>query len=69
MKVLLVVYDNESYVHFFPLGIAYIASVLRKEGHEVAIYSQDVHHYPEEHLTDYLDKDIFDIIAIGVVGG
>lgn len=27
MKALLVVYDNDSYVHYFPLGIAYIAAI------------------------------------------
>lgn len=32
MRVLLIVYDNDSYIHLFPSGIAYIASVLRKEG-------------------------------------
>lgn len=68
MKILLVVYDNESYIHWFPQGIAYIASVLRKD-HEVFIYSQDLHHYPEEHLTDYLNNNKFDVIGIGVIGG
>ncbi|MCP4613785.1 MAG: radical SAM protein [Planctomycetes bacterium] len=69
MRVLLVVYDNSSYIHYFPIGIAYIASALLREGHDVEIYSQDVHHYPEEHLTDYLNKNRFDIIGLGVTGG
>ncbi len=69
MRILLIVYDNDSYIHFFPLGIAYIASVLRKEGYEVKIYNQDIHHYPEEHLTDYLDKNKFDIVGVGVIAG
>ena len=69
MKILLAVYDNDSYIHCFPLGIAYIAAVLKKEGHDVQIYNQDVHHYPEEHLTEYLNKNHFDVIGIGVIAG
>lgn len=69
MRVLLVVYNNEAYIHEFPLGIAYIAAVLAKEGIDVEIYSQDLHHYPEEHLTAYLDKNRFDVIGVSVIGG
>jgi radical SAM superfamily enzyme YgiQ (UPF0313 family) len=69
MRVLLVVYDNDSHIHYFPIGIAYIASVLLQEGHDVEIYNQDMHHYPEEHLTGHLDKNRFDVVGLGVVGG
>ena len=69
MRILFVVYDDESYIHTFPAGIAYIASALRKEGYDVTIYNQDVHHYPEEHLTDYLNNNDFDVIGVGVIGG
>ena len=68
-KILLVVYDNESYMHYFPIGLAYIAAVLKKEGYEVTIYSQDKEHYPDEHLTWYLDNNHFDMVGIGVIGG
>ena len=37
MKVLLVVYDNESYTHYSPIGLAYIAAALKKEEHEITI--------------------------------
>lgn len=69
MKVLLVVYDNDSYIHWFPLNIAYIAAVIRKQGHQVEIYNQDVYHYSEKHLTEYLNQKKFDLIGIGVIGG
>lgn len=69
MHILLIVYDNGSYIATFPLGIAYIASVLKKEGHKVTIYNQDVHHYPEEHLTWYLDNNNFDVVGLGMCGG
>ena len=52
MKVCLVVYDNDSFIHWFPQGIAYLASVLRNAGHEITIYSQDMYHYPDTHLTE-----------------
>ena len=69
MRILLVVCDNDSYTHFFPQGAAYLASTLRASGFEVEIYNQDVHHYPDKHLTDYLDNNRFDFIGCGVIGG
>ncbi len=69
MNVLLVVYDNDSYIHTFPQGLAYIAAVLRRAGHDVTIYSQDMHHWPDAHLTAYLDSKRFDVVGISVVGG
>ena len=69
MRVLLVVYDNDSYIHWFPQGLAYIAAVLVKNGHEVEIYSQDMNHYPDEHLTNYLNKNKFDMIGVSVIAG
>lgn len=69
MKILLIVPDNDSYIATFPLGIAYIASVCREAGHEVTIYSQDVYHYSEDHLINYLGKNAFDIIGTGSCGG
>ena len=69
MRVLLVVYDNDSYIHWFPQGLAYIASVLLKKGYDVEVYSQDLNHYPEEHLTDYLNRNRFDVVGVGVIAG
>lgn len=69
MRVLLVVYDNDMYCHWFPQGMAYIAAALIQARHDVEIYSQDKHHYPEEHLTAYLDENKFDVICVGVIAG
>lgn len=69
MRILLVAYDNDSFISVFPLGLAYIASVCRKAGHEVKIYNQDVYHWYESHLIDLLNKEKFDVIGIGVIGG
>lgn len=69
MKVLLIVYDNGSHIHEFPLGTAYVASALRDSGHSVSIYHQDVCHYPEDHLTDYLNNNKYDVVGCGIIGG
>lgn len=69
MKILLVVYDNGSYIHWFPQGTAYIASALRNDGCDVYIYHQDLHHYPSSALTRYLDDNEFDVVGLGVIAG
>ena len=69
MKILLVVYDNYSFIHWFPQGLAYIAAVLKKAGHDVVIYNQDKFHYHEEHLTEYLNRHEFDIVGVSVIAG
>ncbi len=69
MRVLLAIYDNESYIHDFPIGLGYIAAVLRQEGIDVEIYNQNMHHYPDNHLTAYLDKNKFDVVGVSVIGG
>ncbi len=69
MKILLVAYDNGMYIHTFPSGLAYIAASLRRAGCEVSIYNQDLHHYPDAHLTEHLDQNRFDMIGLGVIGG
>ncbi len=68
MRILLVVYDNDSYIHHFPQGLAYIAAVLKKD-HEIVIYNKDKYHYPTEHLTEYLDHNHFDVVGLGVIAG
>ena len=69
MRILLVIYDNDSYIHWFPQGLAYIAAVLLREGHEVEIYNQDIHHYQESHLLQYLNAEKFDVIGLSFIAG
>lgn len=69
MRVLLVVYDNGSYIHEFPLGVGYIAATLEQQGHEVDIYSQDLNHWPEEHLTAHLEQNRYDVVGLSFIGG
>lgn len=69
MRVLLIVYDNGSYISWFPQGLGYIASTLEQAGHNVVIYNQDLHHYPESHLTGYLNINKFDLVGVSLIGG
>ena len=40
MRILLIIYDNDSFIHWFPQGMAYIAAILKKNGNQVEIYNQ-----------------------------
>lgn len=69
MKILLVVYDNDSFIHWFPQGTAYVAAALRNAGHAVHIYNQDQNHWPDEHLTHILNTNQYDVVGLGVIAG
>jgi radical SAM superfamily enzyme YgiQ (UPF0313 family) len=68
VNILLIVYDNKSYINWFPSNIAYIASALNKE-HEVTIFQQDINHLPEENLTEFIENNDFQVVGLGMVGG
>ncbi len=69
MRILLVVYDNGSYAHVFPMGIGVISAIYEREGHEVVIYNQDMNHWPDDHLRQYLDDNTFDMVGISLIAG
>lgn len=69
MKILLCCLDNSNYISYFPIGVAYLASILRRDCHDITIYNQDVHHYPDEHITRFLDRKHYDIVAVGSIAG
>lgn len=70
MKILFVIYDNDSQFNDFPLGVAYLISALKKNGYKnIDVYNQDLYHYSDEHLTDYLDHHHYDVVGVGVIGG
>ncbi len=65
-KVLLIVHDVYQEDNTFPLGITYLAAVLKKEGVDVKICCQDIFHYPNEELTKlFLTNTSYDLIGIG----
>lgn len=69
MKILMVVYDNDSYISWFPQGLAYLASAARNAGHQVEVYQQDIFHWPDAHLTEFLNNNSFDVVEVSVIGG
>ena len=68
-KILLIAYDSEMYVSWFPQGLAYIASSLLKAGHEVDIHQQDTNHYADSVLTNRLNTVKYDLVGVGSCGG
>lgn len=65
-KVLLIVHDIYQKDNQFPLGIAYLATVLKKEGVDVKICCQDIFHYSNEELAKlFLKNTSYDLIGIG----
>ena len=70
MRILFVIYDNGGSCNNYPLGSCYIASYLEANGYkDITFYNQDIYHYPDEHLTEYLNKNHFDIVGIVFVAG
>jgi radical SAM superfamily enzyme YgiQ (UPF0313 family) len=64
-KVLFIVHDLYQEDNHFPSGIGYLAAVLKQKGCEVTIFSQDVFHYTNDILAQYLTANTFDLICIG----
>jgi radical SAM superfamily enzyme YgiQ (UPF0313 family) len=69
MRVLLIVYDNDSYIHNFPHAIAAVGAILKKHDYDVTVYDQAINHYPESHLLDYMDNNRFDVVGLSFIAG
>jgi len=68
-KALFIIHDVYQDDNNFPLGPAYLASTLKKDGHDVEIYSQDVFHNSNEELAEHLDSNTYDMIGLGFLAG
>lgn len=64
-RVLFIIHDVYQDDNWFPMGPGYIAAVLKNADVEVKVYNQDVFHYTNDELAQYLSKEFFDIITIG----
>ena len=64
-RILLIIHDVYQDINVFPLGSAYVASVLKNDGHHVDTYCQDLYHYSNEDLAIYLKNNKYDVIGIG----
>ena len=68
-NVLLISYDNGSHLPIFPMNIFYLMGALKKAGHTVGVWFQDVHHEPDKALSKFLDQGFFDVVGVGFVAG
>ena len=70
MKILFIIYDNGGRDNSLPQGTTIVAAYVRAHGYkDISYYSQDVYHYSEEHLHQYLKRNNFDVVGIGFVAG
>ena len=68
-NILLISYDNDSHIPFFPINLAYLSNALLNAGHNVGIWSQDLHHGKERALTGILNENPFHVAGLGFVAG
>src|SRR3989338_5000597 len=64
-KVLFIVHDLYQEDNHFPLGPAYLAAALNRQGARVEAYCMDVFHYTNEQLAKHLDENEYDLIGVG----
>ncbi|MFC1504036.1 B12-binding domain-containing radical SAM protein [Spirochaetota bacterium] len=64
-RVLFIIHDVYQEDNHFPLGIGYLASILKGMGSKVKVYCQDLFHYSNEDLAHYLSDEEFDLIGVG----
>jgi len=69
MRILLIAYDNGSYINWFAQGLGYLAATLEANGHYVEIYEEGISHKPETELTALLDNRQFDIVGLSMIAG
>ena len=43
--------------------------VLKRDGHQVHVWNQDMHHWKDEYLTTYLDENKFDVVIFSLIAG
>lgn len=64
-NVLFIIHDLYQEDNHFPLGIGYLAAVLKKKDVNVEVYCQDIFHYTNAELSDLLKKNNYDLICVG----
>jgi len=69
LRLLFVVYDNGSFDHVFPMGFGALGAVLKRDGHDITVWNQDMHHWPDDQLRTYLDENKFDAVILSLIGG
>ncbi len=57
----------ESKVRYIPLGLAYVASAIKRHGYGFRVLDLDVNRYSEKYIRRYLLDNKFDIICMGCI--
>ena len=53
---------------YFQWGLVHFA-VLKRDGHDITVWNQDQHHWPDDELRIYLDNNKFDVVVLSVIAG
>lgn len=64
MKILAIIYDNDSHISWFPTGLAYVIAALEAKGVQVEIADHAVTHLPYVH-----GYSSYDAVCISACGG
>lgn len=64
-KILFIIHDLYQDDNKLSLGPAYLAAILRGDGHDVQVYSQNVFHQTNEEVAMFLEENFFDAIGLG----
>lgn len=64
-KVLFIIHDVYQEDNHFPLGVGYMAAILKRNNVDVKVYCQDIFHYTNKELSEFLQKNEFDLIGVG----
>ena len=69
MKFLLIIYNNDSYISFFPQGMAYLAGALLENKNEVEIFDMAANNYTLLDLQKHIEKHNYNYVCLGFCGG
>ena len=64
-RVLFIIHDLYQEDNHFPMGVAYMGAILKKQGADVEVYCQDVFHYTNQELASHLEINTYDLIGVG----
>lgn len=68
-KVALIIPDNGSKHHWYPLGTGQIATTIRSRGGRVWGVQQDAYHMPVDQVVEHISSLVIDVVGIGWISG
>ena len=57
----------ESKVIYVPMGLAYIATAIKRHGYNIDMLDIDANRYSEEYIREYIRDNKFDAICMGCI--